>query len=125
MSYQYEPVTLVSAHQALANLIDGGGAGRIKIYDSAGMLLATFVLGTPCGTVDPATGRLTLAPAAPELNAPAAGVAHHAELLSGDGTKLLTMSVQAGTGPVPGALVVSVVNIVAGGTVELVSATFG
>ncbi len=126
MTYQYEPVVLAAAHQALADLIDGGGdVGRIKIYDSGGVLLATFVLQNPCGTVDTDTGQLTLAPAAPELNAPAGGVAHHAELENGDGDRLLTVSVQAGTGPVPGVLVVSVANIVAGGTVELVSATFG
>ncbi len=126
MTYQYQPVALVAAHQALATLLDGGAsAARIRVFDADETHLATFMLQKPCGTVDPASGQLALLPAGPELNAPAAGVAHHAQLEAGDGEAVAVVSVQEGTAPVPGALVLSVLNIVAGGTVELVSATIG
>lgn len=126
MSYEYSPVVLEAAHQTLADLVDGGsGPGKVKVKSAFGDDLAVFELDMPCGTVDPVTGRLTFAVAAQELDAPAAGQATYAVLEDGDEQMLLTVEVVKGTGPVPGKMVLSVIDIVAGGSVELVSFTVG
>ena len=126
MSYEYSPVVLSAAHQALVDLVDGGsGPGKVKVKAAGGVELAVFELDMPCGTVDPNSGRLTFAVAAQELDAPAAGQAAYAVLEDGDEQMLLTVDVVQGTGPVPGKMVLSVVDIVAGGSVELVSFTVG
>lgn len=126
MSYQYEPETLIAAHQAVADLVDSGsGPGYVTVWDVNEIELATFVLDYPCGTVDQNTGRLTFDVATHELDAPNAGDHHHATLHNGDDDRLLTVQTVTGAVPVPGKLVISVDTVVAGGTVELVSFTIG
>ncbi|MDR0717511.1 MAG: hypothetical protein LBF50_08855 [Azoarcus sp.] len=124
-TYQWLSAALIPAQTALRDRIDLGGlAGAFSIYDSSDTLLATLALATPSGTID-SNGKLTLSPGAPESNAPASGVAHHAVLRAGDGTALLNIDVIEGTAAQAGYIVISTANIIAGGSVSLIAASVG
>lgn len=123
--YQWLPAALIPAQTALRDRIDLGGLpGRFKVYDADDTLLATLALSLPSGSIN-AAGVLALTPGAPEANAPAGGVAAYAALEAGDSTPLLLLPVVEGTAPEPGFLVISTANIIAGGTVSMVSAQVG
>jgi len=121
----YTPDLLVPVRtEMLAIIAAGVGDPAFLIYDDDEVLLATLVLDDPPGAVNGTTGQITLTPGAPESDAPAAGVAHSAVLVDGDGTALIEdIEVVQGVAPVAGKLVISSTNILLGATVELVSAT--
>jgi len=124
-AYQWLPAALIPAQTSLRDRIDQGGLpGAIKVYDVDDTLLATLALSHPCGSLD-AAGALTLTPGAPESSAPAGGAAAYAVMEAGDSTPLLLLPVVEGATPLPGYLVISSANIVAGGTVSMVSAQVG
>jgi hypothetical protein len=112
--------------EMLATIDTGVARPAFKIYDSGNVLLATLALADPAGSVNGTTGLITLTPGTPETNAPASGVASYATLSDGDGVILENnVPVEQGTAPVAGKVVISTLNIIAGGTVELISATIG
>lgn len=124
--YTYSVAALVAAHTAFRDLIDAGtGAGFIRIRDASDVLLATIPLTDPCGTVDGTTGQLTLTPAGRDESADATGTAAYAEYCDSDGVVHLSLPAQAGTVPVAGKLVMNTLSVVAGGPVEVLSATVG
>jgi hypothetical protein len=112
--------------EMLATIDTGVARPAFRIYDSGNVLLATLALADPAGSVNGTTGLITLTPGTPETNAPASGVASYATLSDGDGVILENnVPVEQGTAPVAGKVVISTLNIIAGGTVELISATIG
>jgi len=115
------------AHKAFRTLIDAGSAaGRLKIRDSADVLLANIPLADPCGTVSSGTGVLTFdVTAAEDTSADATGTAAYGEFTDSDGVVHLSLPTQAGTAAVSGKLVLNTLSIVSGGPVTLVSATIG
>jgi hypothetical protein len=123
----YTSDLLVPVRTAMLGVIDTGASRpRFKIYDAGNILLATLPLADPAGSVNGTTGLITLTPGTPETNAPASGVASYATLEDGDGVILDdNIQVDQGTAPVSGKLIISTLNIIGGGTVELISATIG
>lgn len=124
--YTYSAAALVAAHTAFRDLIDSGtGAGAIKIRDAADVLLAEIALNDPCGSVNGTTGQLTLSIAGPDASANASGTAAYGEICDSTGAVHLALPVQQGSSAVSGKLVLNTLSIVAGGPVEVLSATVG
>jgi len=122
----YSAAALVAAHTSFLDLIDTGvGAGSIKVRDAADVLLATIPLVDPCGTVNGTTGQLTLAIAARDESADAGGIAAYGEVCDVAGAVHLALPAQAGEAAVAGKIVLNTLTIVAGGPVEVLSATIG
>lgn len=122
----YSAAALVAAHTSFSDLIDSGsGPGSIKIRDSADVLLAEIPLTDPCGTVNGTTGQLTITPSGRDESANASGTVAYGEFCNSDGTVYLSLPAQAGTAAVSGYIVINTLTIVAGGPVDLVSATIG
>lgn len=122
----YSAAVLVAAHTAFRDLIDAGLAGgSIKIRDAADVLLATIPLTDPCGTINGTTGQLTITPAGRDESADATGTAAYGEFCDSSGTVYLSLPTQAGAVAVTGKLVINTLSIVAGGPVEVLSATVG
>lgn len=122
----YSVAALVVAHTAFKNLIDAGaGAGSIKIRDAADVLLAQVPLNDPCGTVNGATGQLTFAIAGRDDAADAAGTAAYGEFCDSDGLVHLALPAQQNASVSSGYVALSNLTIVAGGPVEVLSATVG
>lgn len=126
-SYEYSAAAKVAAHTAFRDLLDSHAtlAGFVRIRDAADVLLGTVPLDDPCGTVDGGTGQLTLAFDGREESADAGGTAAYGEICDGDGDVHLALPCQAGTAAVSGKLVLNTLTIVAGGPIEIVSATIG
>lgn len=122
----YSAAAKIAAHTAFRNLLDAGAShGSIKIRDAADVLLAEVPLTDPCGTVDGATGQLTITPAERDEEANASGTAAYADFCDSDGVVHLSLPAQAGSSAVVGKLVINTLSIVAGGPVEVLSATVG
>ena len=122
----YSAAALVAAHTAFKNLIDAGIAGgSIQIRDAADVLLATVPLTDPCGTVNPTTGQLTITMAGRDESADATGTAAYGEFCDSAGLVHLSLPAQAGSAAVSGKIVINSLSIVAGGPVEVLSATVG
>lgn len=124
--YTYSAAALVAAHAAFRDLVDAGSAaGSIKIRDAADVLLAEIALSDPCGSVNGTTGQLTLSIAGPDSSANASGTAAYGEVCDSAGLVHLALPVQQGAAAVSGKLVLNTLSIVAGGPVEVLSATVG
>lgn len=122
----YSSDALVAAHTSFRDLIDAGaGAGFIRIRDAADVLLAQIPLSDPCGAVNGTTGQLTFAIAGRDESADATGTAAYGEFCDSTGAVKLALPAQAGSTPVAGKLVLNTLSIVAGGPVEVLSATVG
>ena len=122
----YSIAALAAAHTAFKDLIDAGsGAGSIKIRDAADALLAQIPLTDPCGTVNGGTGQLTITLAGRDESADASGTAAYGEFCDSAGLVHLALPAQAGASAVSGKLVINTLSIVAGGPVEVLSATVG
>ena len=122
----YSVSALVAAHTSFRDLIDSGsGAGFVRFRDADDVLLAQVPLSDPCGTVNGATGQLTLSIAGPDSSADADGTAAYAEFCDSDGDVHLALPAQAGTVPVPSKVVLNTLTIAAGGPVAVLSATVG
>jgi hypothetical protein len=115
-----------AAHISFRDLIDAGSSnGYVNIRDSSDVLLAQIDLSDPCGTVDAGTGQLTLSIAGPDTSADATGTAAYAEFCDSDANVLLSLPAQSGGVPVSGYIVINTLEIIAGGQVDIVSATIG
>jgi hypothetical protein len=122
----YSAAALVAAHTAFKDLIDAGTAGgSIKIRDATDVLLATIPLTDPCGTVNGTTGQLTITMAGRDESADANGTAAYGEFCDSNGLVHLSLPAQAGSAAVSGKIVINSLSIVAGGPVEVLSATVG
>lgn len=122
----YSAAALVAANTSFKDLIDAGaGAGSIKIRDAADVLLATIPLADPCGSVNGTTGQLTLTMNGRDESADASGTAAYAEFCDVAGAVHLALPAQAGSSAVSGKIVLNTLTVVAGGPVEVISATIG
>lgn len=122
----YSVAALVAAHTAFRDLIDAGTAGgSIKIRDAADVLLAQIPLTDPCGTVNGTTGQLTITPSGRDESADATGTAAYGEFCDSNGVVHLSLPAQVGAAAVSGKIVINTLSIVAGGPVEVLSATVG
>lgn len=122
----YSAAALVAANTSFKDLIDAGaGAGPIKIRDAADVLLAQIPLTDPCGTVNGTTGQLTITPSGRDESADATGTAAYGEVCDSNGLVHLSLPAQAGSAAVSGKIVINSLSIVAGGAVEVLSATVG
>lgn len=122
----YSAAALVAAHTSFRDLIDSGAsAGFVRIRSAADALLAQVPLSDPCGSVNGTTGQLTFSFSGRDESADATGTAAYAEFCDSDGDVHLALPAQAGTAAVSGKLVLNTLAIVAGGPVEILSATIG
>ena len=122
----YSVLALAAAQTSFRDLLDaGGGAGSIKIRDAADVLLAVVPLSLPSGSVNGATGQLTLTAGGRDESADASGTASYGEFCDGDGAVHLSLPAQAGSGVVVGKLVINSLTIAAGDQVEVLAATVG
>ena len=119
----YAAAATIAANTGFLAQIDAAvGACSIKIRSSTDVLLATIPLADPAGTVDPATGVLTLSIAGPDSSAAATGTAAYGQLCDADGAVWMALPTQAGPAAVSGKLVLQTLSIVIGGTVVIYSA---
>ena len=122
----YSAAALIAAHTSFRDLIDSGAtAGLVRVRTAADALLAQVPMTDPCGTVNGTTGLLTITFPAGSVNASANGTAAYGELCNSTGTVYLSLPAEAGASAVAGKLVLNTLTIVAGGPVEIVSATIG
>lgn len=121
----YSTATLVAAHTALRDQIDGAASpGRIRLFDDADNELALVTLTDPAGTVNGTTGQLSLTPQGPGTGS-AVGTASWGTISDGDGNVVLSAPAQQGSVAVPGFIVVNSLVIVVGAAVTVTAATFG
>lgn len=113
----------VAAHEAALTLLQTG-SGDAKVVVLAGATtLVEVVLDHAASDVDVGTAALTLVPVAGGATAVASGTATSASILARDGAVLYSgMAVAAGVSPAAGMLVISSLNIISGGQVDLLSA---
>ena len=124
MAYAYSADLWVAAHTAAFGVIVAGASDpTIKIRDADDVLLATIVLDPDLSDCSATTGDITFVVDTQEDSAPASGDASYAEICDGDGTVQATMDCQAGSSPVAGYCVINTLTIVAGGPVDVISAT--
>ena len=121
----YSAQAKIDAHIAFLALIDSGTAGSIKIYDNSDVLLVTFPLTDPGGTVNGTTGQLTLTPATTPVNAVANGTAAYATFNNSAGTTHLSLPAQQSTVAVSGKIALNSLVIISGQPVDILSATVG
>lgn len=123
----YSDTARKDAHTAFLALVDAGAPspGSIKIRDAADVLLAEIALNSPGGSVNPTTGQLTFSLAGPDTSANATGTAAYAEVCNSSGTVHLSIPAEQGVAAVSGKIVLNTLAIVAGGPVEILSATIG
>lgn len=122
----YSAAALIAAHTSFRDMIDSGsGAGFVRVRTSADVLLGTIPLNDPCGSVNGTTGVLTFSFSGRDESADATGTAAYGEFCDSDGDVHLSIAAQAGTSAVSGKLVLNTLSIVAGGPIEIVSATIG
>lgn len=122
----YSAAALIAAHTSFRDLIDSGvGAGSVRIRSAADVLLAECPLNDPCGTVDGTTGQLTFSFNGRDESANATGTAAYGEFCTSTGTVHLSLPAEAGSVAVSGKLVLNTLSILAGGPVEVISATIG
>ncbi len=125
-SATYSVAALVAANTSFRDLVDAHATlpGSIAILSSADVFLASIPLSDPCGTVNGATGQLTITPDGGETSA-TAGTAAYAEIRNGSGVALLSLPCQAGTEPVAGKCVIVSLSITLGSSVEAQSVVIG
>jgi len=122
----YSPAAKIAAHTSFRDLIDSGaGAGFIRLRSSADVLLGQVPLSDPCGTVHGTTGQLTLSIAGPDTAADASGTIAYGEICDSDGDVHLAIPAQAGSAPVSGKIVMNTLTVLAGGPIDVISATIG
>jgi hypothetical protein len=128
MSINWSTQTKIDAHTGLFNgLATGPNPPKFDVY-AGGTLLVSLVLagtGAAAGSVSGTTGVITLLPGAPQVGL-ASGIAATANLVRADGTVAATaLPCVQGTAPVSGSVVLSTLNIIAGGNVQLLFAEIG
>lgn len=107
----WSPAAIVAAQTALLGLLDAQtGAANVTLHDASDTLLCTVPLTDPAGTVDPATGALTLTPASTALPV-ANGTASYATLRDGAGTALCSMACEEGDVAVAGRCVLTSLGV--------------
>ena len=120
----WRPSAIAASHAALLVLLDGAAtAAKVTFHDSADTLLGTVPLTDPAGTIDGATGALTLTPDGRDESADAGGTPAYATIRDGDGLAYRSLPCQAGSFAVPGVCVINTMNIIAGGPLEIVALT--
>jgi hypothetical protein len=120
----WNPTAIGAAHNGLRDLlldVHPTNPSTITVHASNDTLLATIPLAKPSGTVNGASGALTLVAGGREDSAPAGGTANYATLRDGSGNALRSLPCEQGSAPVSGKCVLRQIAIVQGTAVELVS----
>lgn len=122
----WRPSAIIAAHNALLALLDADALpAKMTAHDASDTLLATVTLGDPAGVVNGTTGLLTLTIAAREESAPAGGNVSYWTIRDGAGVAYRSLPAEVGSTPVSGKVVMNTLAVVAGGPVEVLSATVG
>jgi hypothetical protein len=120
----YSAAAKAAANTTFRDLLDSGsGAGFVRIRTSADVLLSQVPMTDPCGTINGATGVLTLTFSGPDPSAEASGTAAYGEMCNSDGVVYLSLPAQAGASPVSGKLILNSLAIAALSPVEILTAT--
>lgn len=116
-----------AARNAIVTLLQSKTAPiKFDILTSGNAVLVSLPLMNPCATVDSGTGVLTFHPVSGSVNATGAGTAAKAVLRDAGGAiDWITIDVKAGSAVDVGYFVLSMVDIVVGSPVQIVSATVG
>lgn len=122
----FSAAAIIAAHTSLKNLIDGGSSnGKIRVRNSADVLLADVPLVDPCGTVNGTTGQLVFAISGPDTSADVSGTAAYVEFVDSDNVVYLSLPAIQGTAPVSGKVVFNTLAITETLPVTALSATVG
>jgi hypothetical protein len=116
----YTAAALIPAHTGLLAQINGGS---LKLRDANDALLATLALGNPAGSVNGATGVLTLLAASGAVTA--GGSAAYGEICDPGGAVLLALPASSSSVAVPGRLAINSTTLIAGAAVNLLPSTLG
>ena len=122
----YSLAVRVASHQSLLDLLStGSGTAALKLL-AGSTLLATLPIDHATSAVSVTTGDLTLEPVAGGATAVASGSVTVAQLVSRDDALLEdALPVEVGVNPVVGKVVLSSVNLISGGHIDLISAVIG
>lgn len=115
----------VNAQTALRDAIDSGAAaGRLRLRDSADVLLWDAPLNDPCGTVAGGTGVLTITLPTSTVNASANGTIAYGQLVDSNNNVHWAAPAAAGTTAVAGQVVVNTLSAVSGQPLTVISIVF-
>ena len=121
MAVTYSTAIKTVRMQAVADLIDTGlGAGVLEILTSADVLLASFQLVEPCGTVAGAVLTFDFDPDISDTSADATGTAAKAQINDGSGVAQITGLT---VGPSATDIILDSVSITSGQTVTITAGT--
>ena len=125
MATEYSLQAWIDANTALLNLIKAEtGAATIKIFDADDVELASVTIDEAASAVNGTTGVLTLAILTQE-DSTTEGTASYAQVCDGAGNPHIQLPCQAGSSAVAGYCVVNTLNILAGQTFDVLSASIG
>ena len=114
----------VAGNEALLGLLQTGTGDAVIRVLAGATTLVDWVLDHAACAVDPATATLTLVPVSVGATAVASGTATSASILARDGAVMLDgWAVAAGVAPTGATVVISSLNIIAAGQVDLLSAS--
>jgi len=121
----YASAVIVAAHTEVLTAIDAGAtAGVLRFYDDTDTELGAVLLTDPAGTVNGATGQLTITPDSAG-SVTADGTCTYATITDSDATLIVSVPVQAGASPVDGYVVVNTTDFVSGASITVLSCTIG
>jgi hypothetical protein len=124
-SATFSAAAKVAAQNSLLALIDAGsGAGKLRIRTNADVLLWEAPFTDPAGTVNGATGILTITFPAGSPNAVATGTAAYGEVTDSSNTVIWSAPAESGSVAVAGKVVLNTVSVVSGSPITPVSLVF-
>ena len=125
MATEYSLQAWINANTSLLDLIKAEtGTPTIKIKSAAGTTLAEVTIDEATSAVNGTTGVLTLEIDAQE-DSTTEGTASYAQVCDGAGDPHIQLPCQAGSSAVSGYCVVNTLNILAGQTFDVLSASIG
>ena len=116
----------IAANTAFRDLIDSKpGFGYLFLMNSADIIIESFALTVPCGTVSTTTGKLTLTTEITTKYSAGDYDIAYAVLFDADDVEHLRLPAQEGSAPVSGKIVMSSTHISNGEPIEIVSFEIG
>lgn len=126
MAYEYSVAALTAAHEAFLDVLDAEtGNATIAVRSDAHVLLGVITLNDPAGSVNPATGQLTLTMLSREESAAATGDIGYIQVRDAEDAVHLTIPAVYGRDPVPGYAVFNTLFVDEGKPIEIDSITIG
>lgn len=108
---------------AIIALIDAGaGAGKIRIFSDADVLLAEPPLNIPAGNVNVITGSVNLDPSSVAYFAVQSGAATYAQVTDSDNNMIFELPAAEGTAAISGSIVINTLSIISGAKISVLSA---